>query len=290
MRSTTLTGLVLATATLLGTGAAFAGPINVGSGGSIITTETSWESNTSTPGQILQGVVSVGTISNSIAAVNPVYVTGGGGQFLSAVFNGFTLQTVNLTGNSFQLFYSGGSISYYTSPTNPFASNTEVNSGTIAGSEANVTSGTLWEKFKADQIATEAVGANDNGPGANQALNNGNITLEISGVVQGGFGNVLASGTSEVYLSLLPGGLPNLIVPNSYTNPFDGSKADALYQGSANTAQCTAYGITPASPWQVCGSNNLSANVVPEPITLSLFGTGLAGAAAIRRRRKAKKA
>jgi len=150
--ATTLTGLVLATATLLGTSAAFAGPINVGSGGNIITTETSWESNTSTPGQILQGVVSVGTISNSIAAVNPVYVTGGGGQFLSAVFNGFTLQTVNLTGNAFQLFYSGGTISYYTSPTNPFASNTEVNSGTIASSEANVTSARFGKSSKLTRL------------------------------------------------------------------------------------------------------------------------------------------
>jgi hypothetical protein len=31
-----------------------------------------------------------------------------------------------------------------------------------------------------------------------------------------------------------------------------------------------------------------SANVVPEPVTLSLFGAGLAGAAALRRRKKAK--
>lgn len=40
--------------------------------------------------------------------------------------------------------------------------------------------------------------------------------------------------------------------------------------------------------WQICGSTvvNRNGNNAPEPFTLSLFGAGLAGAAALRRRRR----
>jgi hypothetical protein len=41
--------------------------------------------------------------------------------------------------------------------------------------------------------------------------------------------------------------------------------------------------------FKICGSDNMSTNIVPEPFTLSLFGAGLAGMAALGRR-KAKKA
>ena len=291
MRSSFLTGLAFATATLLGTAAAFAGPINVGPGGRIVTTETSWEVNTSNLGDVLSGVTTVASINNNAAVTNPVYTTGNCCQFLSAVFGGFVLQTIQISGNAFDLRYSGGFINYYTSPTNPFANLcAEVCVGTAASQEAIVAGGTVWEKFAAQQILSEAVGANDNSSTANQAFNNGAITLEIFGTVQAGsLSAVTSSGTSTVYLSLVAGGLPNTIAPGGFINPFGNQIADATYQGSANSGQCASYGITASGPFQICGSDNLSTNVVPEPFTLSLFGTGLAGAAMLRRR-KAKKA
>jgi len=261
-----LSVLTVAASALLGTTAAFANPISVGPGGPIVTTETSWETSTQSVGSVLQGVVTVASINNAASANNPVYIAGGGGQFLSAVFGGFTLRDISFTGNSFQLSFTGGFINYYTSATNPFANLSLVNSGTVANAIDVVDNGALWEAFTAQTI---------------DALND---TLIITGVTQSGsLNNVTSSGTSTVFLDRLPGGLGGL-VDNTLINPYLNQIADATYQGSANTGQCAAYFITPSSPFQICGSDNLSTAVIPEPITLSLFGAGLAGAAALRRR------
>ena len=68
----------------------------------------------------------------------------------------------------------------------------------------------------------------------------------------------------------------------SLTNSFTGEKADIVYSGQANSgSNDTDFGVT--------GSNTAKANIVPEPLTISLFGAGLVGAAALRRR-KSKKA
>jgi hypothetical protein len=267
-----LSVLTVAASALLGTTAAFANPISVGPGGPIVTTETSWETSTQSVGDVLQGVVTVASINNAASASNPVYSTGGGGQFLSAVFGGFTLRDISFVGNSFQLSFTGGFINYYTSATNPLADLSLVNSGTVANAIDIVDNGALWESFTAQTI---------------DALND---TLIITGVTQnpGILNNVTSSGTTTVFLDRLPGGQGGL-VDNTLINPYLNQIADATYQGSANTAQCKAYFITPTSPFQICGSDNLSTAVIPEPITLSLFGAGLAGAAALRRR-KAKKA
>jgi len=90
----------------------------------------------------------------------------------------------------------------------------------------------------------------------------------------------------DVYLDIVGGASASLFVVDSLTNSFTAMLADAAYQGSANTLDCA---VVSSPAWQVCGTNHATLNVIPEPITLSLFGAGLAGAAAMRRR-KVKKA
>lgn len=247
--------------------------------GSIVTTETSWETNTSAVGQVLQGVVTVASINSPTSAVNPIYVTGGQGQFLSAVFDGFVLRSVSIGapdafGNSqFTLSYTGGFINYYTSATNPLASIPGAVNGTFASAAALITAGTPFLGFTAETI---------------DAFND---TLVITGIQQGsGLANVTSSGTSTVFLDLnMSFGTPGIIQQNTFLNPWLQQLADATYQGSANTGQCTQYGISASSVFKICGSDNMSTTIVPEPFTLSLFGAGLAGMAALGRR-KAKKA
>ncbi len=55
-----------------------------------------------------------------------------------------------------------------------------------------------------------------------------------------------------------------------------------------SSAQDSSLGIEPSETFAICdtGSCSLPSAAVPEPITLSLFGAGLAGAAAMRRRKK----
>jgi hypothetical protein len=272
MRFASYLASAVVAATAMVSTSAFAGAINLAPG-TIVTTETSWETNTSAVNQVLQGVVTVASINEFGAAVNPVYLSGSGGQYLSAVFDGFILRDVSLSGNSFQLSYTGGNIKYYTSTTNPFATIPGILNSSFAVASAAVAAGTPWVGFNAETV---------------DAFND---TLIITGVQQGsGFNLVTSSGTNTVYLKLIQGfGIPGMIQQNGFTNPWLNQLADATYQGSANTLQCAQYGIDPNSPFKICGSNNLSTNIVPEPFTLSLFGAGLAGMVALGRR-KAKKA
>jgi hypothetical protein len=77
---------------------------------------------------------------------------------------------------------------------------------------------------------------------------------------------------------------------NTVVNSFTGVNADIQFAGRAQTTGCPAL----SNSLTVCGSDDAFnvkvAQVVPEPLTLSLFGAGLAGAATLRFRRRAKKA
>lgn len=266
MRMPTLAALTVAASALLGTTAAFAGPL-AAAPGVINTTETSYESLVSTPGDILRGIFFVSSIqgSNGVA-----YTYGQGGTFLTGVFDGFVLDTVTVSGPTVHLTFTGGSLKYYSSATNQFAganlvTNTQLAPTLLnqANAISNIESGNLELALTPQLIdATH--------------------TLYID--ILGGLNSFAAAATSTVYLDIVGGSDMDAFVKDSLINSFTAVLADAAYQGSANTQQCT---LSPG--WQVCGTNHATFEVIPEPITVSLFGAGLVGAAALRRR-KAKKA
>ena len=284
MRSSFLTGLAFATATLLGTGVAFAGPLPAG-GGPLQTTETSWESLVQKPGDILNGIVNVTSITGSNGVS---FTSGAGGVFIAGAFENFTLQAVvpnqAINPTSFQLAFSGGSLKYWTYSADPFATNTLFNSGlTQAQAIQDLKTGgngILAPTSLLLSMTPEAICPNAACPVGADATTTLLITINASDVT-----NFNSASTDQVYLDIIGGAAANAFVKDSITNSFviANGPADTSYQGSANS-HCFQ-----SSTWNVCGTNHLDAVAIPEPVTLSLFGAGLAGAAALRRR-KAKKA
>ena len=75
---------------------------------------------------------------------------------------------------------------------------------------------------------------------------------------------------------------------NSHTN-MDYTIENVAFVANGNENLTFTSNDTDGSPYgPVIGDVSVTAAAVPEPFTLSLFGAGLAGAAALRRRRKAK--
>jgi hypothetical protein len=256
-----LASTIFAAATVLGSTAAFAGPF--GTGGQINTTETSYESLVLNNGDVLNGIFNVAQI-NGVNGIT--YGYGQGGTFLTGAFTGFTLESQTAIAGGTRLWFTGGNLSYYSTPTDPFASGALTTGPTSnqAASLATIASGTLELSLTPELIdATH--------------------TLYID--VFGGLNNFAAASTSTVYLDITGGASASLFEIDSILNSFTAVLADAAYQGSANTQQCA---ISPQ--WQVCGTNHATLSVIPEPITLSVFGAGLVGAAALRRRKANKKA
>src|SRR5450432_3646800 len=120
MRSSFLTSLAFATATLLGTGAAFAGPLGINLPNNFyLDTTTSYETPAAAVGSSFQGVFTVGNIRNTqTAAVS--FNNGDNGLFLMGVFDGFILRDINPGTTATVLSFTGGSLRYYVSGSNSF--------------------------------------------------------------------------------------------------------------------------------------------------------------------------
>jgi hypothetical protein len=258
--------LTVAASALLGTTAAFASPFSLPGGGQIKTTENSFESTVAAHGDELKGIFQVGLITGP----SGVSYTYGSGTYLTGIFNGFILDTVTPldgTGTNFRLAFTGGSLQYYTSATDPFAGGALTNgSGTQDAAIDIINNGGLELNLTPEVF-------------------DGTHTLTID--VFGGappFTTFVNAATSKVFLDIIGGAAADLFSKDTFTNTFTLALADGVYSGTANTENCEI-----APRWQVCGQNGATLRVIPEPLTLSVFGAGLAGAAALRRR-KAKKA
>lgn len=228
-------------------------------------------------GDTLQGT---GILKSISGGINQTYgnscsvtSTGCSGLFnsthaLTDVFTGFTLRDtlVDNVNHKTTLYFTGGQFSIYELPGSgvPNTSTTP----DLATALANASAGTLLVQFL---------------PQVQDSFNDTFITT-IDNTVLTNFG--LAQGVA--YLDAVAGIGMSYFDTNTVVNSFTGVNADIQFAGRAQTTGCPALsnGLT------VCGSDdafNVQLAQVPEPITLSLFGGGLAGAVALRRR-KAKKA
>ena len=257
--------LFAAAATLLATSAAVAGPF--GGGGQITTTETSYENLVTKPGDTLNGIFNVSQINGSSGIT---YLYGDASNFLVGRFTGFVLDSATPFSagpiSGFSLLFTGGSLQYYSFASDPFAGGA-LTTGTPASQAASLA----------------AIGAGTLELDLTPQLIDATHTLQIT-VLGSSLSSFASASTSTVFLDIIGGASAGLFDLDSFTNAFTLVLADASYQGSANSTTCLN-----SPQWQVCGTNHATLNVIPEPITLSLFGAGLAGAAVLRRR-KVKKA
>jgi hypothetical protein len=258
-------GLTVFAASLLISGAAFALPytgptvtvdgITLPVGASFMDTETSYEQLVTTPGQSFAGVFDVASIGE--AGYSPTYSYGTNGAYLYGEFTGFTVVSVTppTSTTAGSVLLTGGQISYYVSPTDSFTEN--------AGTAADLT---------ADALGTLFLSATP------EAIDNAGDTLELT-LPAGSTTTSFAQATAVAYLDTTGGAAAYNFSSCSETNSYTGQCADLNFQGTANT-------VDPTADFAVTGSNDIKATVVPEPLTLSLFGAGLVGAAAMRRRKK----
>jgi hypothetical protein len=259
-----LASTAFAAVTALGTSAALAGPTVLGvtlPDQFYFDTTTSYETLVTAQSPGLSGVFQVNNIRDQNTSVIS-WNNGDNGAFLTGYFTGFTLASVTPGATATTLRFTGGTLSYYRNNSNTFTNS----SGTVAGDIAAASAGTLWLQLTPE--VTDAAGT----------------TLSIT---LNGLNPTTTSFTSSNAFALADvsgGAAAPFLDSNAFPNLFTGGLADIVFSGSATQSSAGACG----ADFQVCGSNNASALVatpVPEPVTLSIFGAGLVGAAALRRRR-----
>jgi hypothetical protein len=282
-----MTSLLASTAlaVALGSSAAMAVPFQpFGTAGQAGTTETSYESLVTKVGQTLQGIFKVTSIDAGSGNTFTSGVTGAP-TYITGAFTGFTLAHIDvISATSTKLYFTGGQLNYYSNNTNLFA--TQLHN--LLQLPATTTN-------ENNAVSILAAGTNILSANAESIYDGGlsipyvGTTLEID--LNGSVTGFTKAATSAVYLDIIGGSMAGIFDNSAFINSFTGQLAGGIYQGHANGALGTGGSqCLPSQPeWQVCGSNTATFSVVPEPITLSVFGAGLAGAAAIRRR-KAKKA
>jgi hypothetical protein len=267
MRAGPFAGLSLFAALMLSSSAAFATvafydgvgvPIGIIPGGLYLSAENSFETLITAPGQPFSGIFKVANIVDQSTATQ-TYTYGQNGAYLTGFFDNFISDTVvpptATTPGRITLF--GGEIKYFVEGSNTFTDN--------AGQPAdfaNASSGKLWLY------------------GLPATIDAAGHTLTITIPANNGLG-VFSNASATTFIDAVGGDAMAAFNTNTFVNPFSHTgNNDILFQGTANSGSPNDFPIS--------GVNALKANLlkVPEPLSIALFGAGLAGMAVIFRRKK----
>jgi len=290
MRMSTMlkSSLFAAAVTVLGTSAAFAGPAI-----------STWN-----PAGVGLGGTSITNFDNfQIADFATITVDGAGNFTESGALNvlSFTNQGnfINAPGlhSTYSLYYTFTATGNQGGPV-PLVHNTTVN-GTFSTLDF-----TLWATPHGNTNFTVGAGGvtvgNNGGKFAlaTGSLVNGTLSLTNVGAVDAvDAAHALLSPKADITVSFEPCLSAGLVCSGNESAFFVSPDALAtVFQigdfSATNSVTHVFPGVPDASHVQVrivAGGGNVTAEV-PEPVTVSLFGAGLAGVAALRRRRKGKKA
>jgi hypothetical protein len=299
-----LVGLAMFAGALMASGAAFAGPITVVNGidvpvGSVTIAQFDYENQVGVPGDqtSLSGYGLVTSITPGGGGA-PTYTYGFNGgtpaPFLYDEFTGFNISqatgVIPLASGGFTLVFTGGQLGYYSFATDQ-ANNLAVTAAGINGAANTAsfiqTNGTLWGSLtplNSCETITDASNVTRQVCGSLLVNLPGGSTPQAVTDSQGiGSLNIIGGPADPTFSNC------NMPDPASPAGLCPVGLVDFNFTGSPSDISPLPLNGPTTGAVQLSGTDFVKTTAIPEPLTISLFGAGLIGAASLRRR-KAKKA